>query len=388
MAAPHVSAVAALLKAVDPAFGPDRVADLIASTAVDLGARGRDDYYGHGRIDALAAVDAGSAAADRATPIGTLYQRLGGAGGVLGRAVGAEYALAGGTARRYAGGWVLLAPGATTAHYVTGALYTRYTALGGPGGSLGWPTGDPLTGLRDGGTAQHFAGGSLYRSRSTGTHLVSGAVAGKWAATGWEWGSLGYPVGDATCGLTGGGCLTHFQRGSIYWSRSTGAHVVSGAVAGKWAATGWEWGSLGYPVGDATCGLTGGGCLTHFQRGSIYWTRSTGAHVVSGAVAGRWAATGWEWGGLGYPTLDTSCDLRRGGCWQAFQGGSVYWTRASGAHDVRGAVRDRWARLGYENGRLGYPTAEPHAVAGGLAQSFQGGTVTQKGGGTTVAYRH
>jgi len=55
-AAPHVSALAALVWSVNPTLTNDEVEDIIESTAVDLGEPGRDDYFGHGRIDASAAV--------------------------------------------------------------------------------------------------------------------------------------------------------------------------------------------------------------------------------------------------------------------------------------------------------------------------------------------
>ncbi len=55
-AAAHVSGLAALIWSVNPNLTPDQVEDIIKSTAVDLGEPGRDDYFGHGRIDAAAAV--------------------------------------------------------------------------------------------------------------------------------------------------------------------------------------------------------------------------------------------------------------------------------------------------------------------------------------------
>jgi subtilisin family serine protease len=58
MAAPHVAAVAALLKARDRSLTPDRIAQAIESSAVDLGVPGRDDDYGYGRVDAAAALAA------------------------------------------------------------------------------------------------------------------------------------------------------------------------------------------------------------------------------------------------------------------------------------------------------------------------------------------
>jgi type VII secretion-associated serine protease mycosin len=63
MAAPHVAAAAALVKAYRPLLTPDQVELALTSTATDLGTAGRDLDYGHGRInpaDALAAVAASS----------------------------------------------------------------------------------------------------------------------------------------------------------------------------------------------------------------------------------------------------------------------------------------------------------------------------------------
>lgn len=58
MAAPHVAGVAALMKAVFPELTPSAFDALLASGTIteDLGAPGRDDLFGHGRIDAQRAV--------------------------------------------------------------------------------------------------------------------------------------------------------------------------------------------------------------------------------------------------------------------------------------------------------------------------------------------
>ena len=59
MAAPHVSGVAALLFARNPAATADQVRRVLQSTALDLGPAGRDNDYGYGLVqaaDALAAI--------------------------------------------------------------------------------------------------------------------------------------------------------------------------------------------------------------------------------------------------------------------------------------------------------------------------------------------
>ncbi|MFF5079105.1 S8 family serine peptidase [Actinoplanes sp. NPDC000266] len=56
MAAPHVAAVAALLKAHNRKVTPDQVQTALESSAVDLGPAGKDADFGYGRIDAAGAL--------------------------------------------------------------------------------------------------------------------------------------------------------------------------------------------------------------------------------------------------------------------------------------------------------------------------------------------
>jgi uncharacterized protein with LGFP repeats len=281
----------------------------------------------------------------------------------------------GGCYQHFQGGSVYWSTG-TAARIVTGAVRDRWAATGWERGPLGYPVTSPVCGLRDGGCFQHFQGGSVYSTPGTGTRWLSSAVRSPWAALGWENGRLGYPVTDQVCGLVDGGCFAHFQGGSVYGSPGTGAFAVVGAIRERWAGSGWERGPLGYPTSTEVCGLRDGGCFQQFQRGALYWSPGTGARIISGAVRDRWAAQGWERGRLGYPTSDAVCGLRDGGCFQHFQSGSVYSSPTSGAHDVWGAIRDTWARAGWERGSLGYPVEDPRPVREGWSQRFQGGTLT------------
>ncbi|QXG77177.1 hypothetical protein KUM42_06575 [Modestobacter sp. L9-4] len=257
------------------------------------------------------------------------------------------------------------------------AVVTRALA---PGAStvLGTASGSVVCGLADGGCYQAFAKGSVYWSPGTGAQIVKGLVRDRWAALGWETGSLGYPTGEEVCGLVGSGCYQNFQKGMAYWSPASGAWSVRGLIKDAWAASGWEGGALGYPLSDESCGLVGDGCWSRFQKGSIYYAPATGTQtVLDGPVSDRWAAQGRENGALGYPVSGTMCGLAGGGCWQVFQGGSVYWTPATGARVVQGDVRDHWGALGWETGTLGYPVGEQVCglAGGGCYQDFQNATV-------------
>lgn len=56
MASPHVAGVAALVRSLYPGWSASQVRARLEATAIDLGTTGRDDFFGHGRVDALRAL--------------------------------------------------------------------------------------------------------------------------------------------------------------------------------------------------------------------------------------------------------------------------------------------------------------------------------------------
>ena len=55
-ACPQVSGVAALILSINPNLTRQEVENILFTTAVDLGGSGRDDSYGHGKVNAFASV--------------------------------------------------------------------------------------------------------------------------------------------------------------------------------------------------------------------------------------------------------------------------------------------------------------------------------------------
>ncbi|MER5602245.1 hypothetical protein ABT085_34850, partial [Streptomyces sp. NPDC002265] len=57
---------------------------------------------------------------------------------------------------------------------------------------------------------------------------------------------------------------------------------------------------------------------------------------------------------------------------------SIYWTPETGPHPVYGAIRDRWARRGWEASEVGYPLEEEHDRSGlpGREQNFERGRIS------------
>lgn len=212
-----------------------------------------------------------------------------------------------------------------------------YDRIGGLGSFMGFPvTGEYR--CPDGvGTYVHFQdGGSIYWHPQTGAHTIHGAIRNVWASLGWERSFLGYPTTDETLVPNGTGFYNHFQNGSIYWSAASGAHVIYGLIRDKWAQLGWETSTLGYPTTDETGTPDGVGRYNHFERGSIYWTPSTGAWKVDGGIRDLWASKGWERSCLGYPVADSVAMFTMGGRYlgirQSFQHGEIRQYDGSAAY--------------------------------------------------------
>ena len=147
-------------------------------------------------------------------------------------------------------------------------------------------------------------------------------------------------------------------------------------IAQRWRVLGGERGWLGKPTMGIACGIRGGGCFQSFEHGGIYWSQATGAKFVRGEIRQGWGRLGWETGRLGYPTSDEDCGIR-GGCFQRFQGGIMYWSPSTGAHATWGAIGAGYGRLGWETGKLGFPRSREFCGLpnGGCVQRFQGGHV-------------
>jgi uncharacterized protein with LGFP repeats len=152
------------------------------------------------------------------------------------------------------------------------------------------------------------------------------------------------------------------------------------AIDDKYGSLGGTAGILGKPV-DAGAGdqemptASGRGRCRDFEGGSIYWSPQTGAFEVHGGIRVKWAQLGGERGFLGFPLTDETGTPDGRGRYNHFEGGSIYWTPQTGAFEVHGAIRGEWARLGWERSRLGYPVSDegPLPDGRGRMSRFEGG---------------
>lgn len=124
-----------------------------------------------------------------------------------------------------------------------------------------------------------------------------------------------------------GGRFRNYELGAIYWHPQTGAHEVHGAIFEKYRSLGAESGLLGYPLTDESP-ANRGGRYNHFVNGSIYWRAETGAFWIRPQTFEKWETMEWE-RGVGFPLSDP-VDTIGGEVRQRFEKAVMIWTPQDG----------------------------------------------------------
>jgi hypothetical protein len=163
---------------------------------------------------------------------------------------------------------------------------------------------------------------------------VFGAIRDKWVGLNAERGHMGLPLEVENPTFDGIGRKQQFQGGIISWHPNTGAHGIWGLIGQRWLEIGRE--QFGYPITDELGTTDGNGRHNHFRavhlagapEASIFWSPESGAHEVFGAIRHKWAEMGWETSHLGFPVFHEQ-DHPVGRI-QRFQGGSLLWARDTG----------------------------------------------------------
>ena len=107
--------------------------------------------------------------------------------------------------------------------------------------------------------------------------------------------------------------------------------VFATPISDKYAALGGSSGFLGTATISEQTAPDGVGKYRHYQGGSIYWSPTTGAHEVHGLIRNRWAELSWEKGWLGYPMSDEIDTYDSEGRVSKFEGGELIWRKATNA---------------------------------------------------------
>jgi uncharacterized protein with LGFP repeats len=124
---------------------------------------------------------------------------------------------------------------------------------------------------------------------------VSGDFRTKWLELGGSSGVLGNPTGCVVSlgsfrqyqSFQGGLIAIVFANGGGFLDFNYTVAAVHGPIHTKYRQLGGPTGALGLPLSDERAGPPTGRFNT-FEHGAIYWSAATGAHVVAGAILDRW----------------------------------------------------------------------------------------------------
>ncbi|MGA8328837.1 MAG: hypothetical protein WB777_06045, partial [Mycobacterium sp.] len=158
----------------------------------------------------------------------------------------------------------------------TAEINMAWRAAGGAAGPLGAKQGDQAP-VGTGGLAQVFNGGKVFFSPATGANAVETDILTKYEALGGPGGDLGFPIANETDGsLKPASRVSEFSAGDkpvIFWTPEHGAFVVRGAIRAAWGKLLGASGQLGAPLGDQT--VDNDAATQKFTGGQITWNQKT-----------------------------------------------------------------------------------------------------------------
>lgn len=150
------------------------------------------------------------------------------------------------------------------------------------------------------------------------------------------------------------------------------------AINSAWEVSGGDGGPLGPRQGDVYA--VGPGFGQNFTGGKVFFTPDTGAHYVQGAILEKYEALGGPADSdLGFPTIDEGAGRApdsRNSTFSAPDNPVIFWTPATGARVVRGAINAAWDKLGGSAGVLGVPSDDETYDGDVVRQKFTGGELS------------
>ncbi|VBA56451.1 LGFP repeat-containing protein [Mycobacterium attenuatum] len=351
-------------------------------------------------VGLLAPTAAASPIGDAEAAMMAAWEKAGGETSTLGARKGDVYPVGDGFGLDFDGGKMFYTTD-TGAKYLYGPVLAKYEALGGPADSdLGFPTINEVPGLAgpDSRVSTFSASDNpvIFWTPDHGAFVVRGAINAAWDKLGSSGGVLGAPVADET--YDGDVVSQKFTGGEVSWNRKTkeftttpavladqlkGLQVVldpTAAINMAWRAAGGAAGPLGakkgapYPIG-------GDGIAQDFAGGKIFFSPATGANAVEGAILGKYELLGGPVSSdLGFPIANESdggiAPASRIAAFSAADKPVIFWTPDHGAFVVRGAMKAAWDKLKGATGKLGAPVADQTVDGDVVSQRFTGGKVS------------
>ena len=183
------------------------------------------------------------------------------------------------------------------------------------------------------------------------------------------------PIGPLRASLAAGGMFivgSTLLMSAPVVTAAPSSDAVS-TINDRYTTFGGEGSLLGAPIGEAVD--VPGGAEREYAGGTIYYSKDTGAHVMYGAILDRYQALGGPSSGLGFPKndeSDTGDGIGRFNDLAAPGGAAIYWNPQWGASVIKGRVLDAWRKSGAITGPFGYPSSDTTIVDGVQTGKFVG----------------
>lgn len=243
-------------------------------------------------------------------------------------------------------------------------LWSHHANLGGDTSWIG-----PITGRETrelGGRQQRCQAGSLLWSRHTGAAAIPSTVARLPAFLSRH----GFPHGDPEP-IIDGWRRIRSEKSHIFYRDADTPVAVHGEILATYLYHDGPNGNLGLPAGNARA--DNGGFIQAFTGGHIYQGEQQNGYALGGAINNYYQKTrGWR-GPLGWPisgvqpiTRMNNDQERRYGYRVRFESGSVWWTKSTGAVELRGMIDTRARVMQHDDEwtDLGLPTQSQYTVPG------------------------
>ena len=347
----------------------------------------------------LAPTVAASPIGDAEAAMMAAWDTAGGATSPLGARKGDVYPVGDGFALDFDGGKMYYTTD-TGAKYMYGPILDKYESLGGPATSdLGFPTINEVPGLAgpDSRAATFSASDKpvIFWTPDHGAFVVRGALNAAWDRLGSSGGVLGAPVGDET--YDGEVTSQKFTGGAVSWNRKTKEFATEPAVLADqlkglqvaidpgaainmaWRAAGGVNGPLGAKQGGEQP-IGGDGIVQAFVGGKVFFSPATGANALESDVLAKYESLGGPVGSdLGFPIANESDGgigpSSRIATFSAADKPVIFWTPDHGAFVVRGAMKAAWDKLRGPTGKLGAPVGDQATDGDAVSQKFTGGKI-------------
>ena len=156
-----------------------------------------------------------------------------------------------------------------------------------------------------------------------------------------------------------GYCLAGKQNNSFfYWSRKQNNITYNlGVIRDRYLREGAERGYLGWPGFQEI--LMGQSSVQYFQHGYIYAPTNNSTFLVKGKVFEKYLKFNLEKSFLKFPKSDEAVLPNNNGVFQIFEGGWIYFKfNTNEAFVIAGEVFNKWAQMGWEKSRLGFPSSD------------------------------